>query len=256
MAMLFTGGVDSTFTSLYHHPRPQTLITVWGNETALDFEERWRLLSSQCKSFAGQFGHRNFFIKTNAKEIVRRKRIGPDILVWWRNVQQGMGFLGLCMPGLRHLGEREIMIAATHWQCGYPGAAASAPEIDNRVRCAGISAHQDGFEINRQERLNYIVKKCREQGLPMPALTVCSRPYVRQRNCCECDKCLRTMSGVLAAGGRLDEFGFPLSDDELIDQVQGQFGSGRLKIGDSSTKIFHWKAVQEGARLALDGSLG
>ena len=162
MPMLFTGGVDSTFTSICHHPSPQTLITAWGNETALDFDEKWQVLSDHCRRFAEAYGHQNFFIKTNAKEIIRRKRIGPDIPVWWRNIQHGMGMLGLCLPAVWHWGGSEIRIASTIWQGGFDGAHGSAPNIDERVRCAGISVVHDGFEFSRQGKLDYIVKKCRE----------------------------------------------------------------------------------------------
>ena len=88
----------------------------------------------------------------------------------------------------------------------------------------------------------------------MPELAVCSRPYVTERNCCECEKCLRTLSGVLAAGSRLREFGFPLADDEFIERVRGRFESSSMKLKEATTTIFYWTAVQERARRSCPGT--
>ena len=250
IALLFTGGVDSSYTSLLHYPTSQNLITIWGNETALEDDEKWRLFSRHCERFANQFGHRNLFIKTNAKEIVKRKRVPPDIAVWWANVQHGMGLPGLCMPAAYSWGMATVLISSTEWYGGYAGAWGSSPEIDNHVGCAGIGTCHEGFGVTRQEKLNYIVENIRNEQLPTPALTVCSRPYVRTLNCGVCEKCLRTMTGVLVAGGRLDDFGFSLSAERVIEEVEARFRAGRYLMDE---QLAHsWIAIQDSVRKSLD----
>ena len=90
-ARFFTGGVDSIYTCLRRYPERSNLVTVWGNEHPLDFEEKWWLFRENCAAFAAQHGHHIVFAKTNAKEIIKRKSLRPEIPVWWRNLQQGMG---------------------------------------------------------------------------------------------------------------------------------------------------------------------
>ena len=253
LSMLFTGGVDSVYTSLKHYPTPQNLIAVWGNETALDFEDRWRLLSAECENFAGQFGHRNIFIKTNAKEIIKRKRIRPDIRVWWGDVQIGMGLLGLCIPALFRGGGTQIRISSSNWRGGYEGAFGTSPAIDDRVRCAGISGVHEAYDATRQDKLNYIVRKCRDGQLPMHVLRVCSRPYVNEFNCCDCEKCMRTMTGILVAGGELNEFGFPLSPDDVSRWVRGRYYATRLPIDEP---VMHdWLSAQTTARHVVENGV-
>ena len=149
------------------------------------------------------------FARTNAKEIIKRKSLRPEIPVWWRNLQQGMGLVGLGIPALVHWGSPSILLASSHTQ-DFKEAWGSEPEIEGRVRCAGLSAIHDGYEATRQTKVAYIADVCRREGIPCPKLAVCSRPYVRELNCNTCEKCLRTMIGIIVAGGDVEALGFSI----------------------------------------------
>ena len=130
------------------------------------------------------------------------------------------------------------------------GVAGSSPEIDDRVRCAGISGVHVAFDETRQEKLNYVVRKCREEHLPVPQLRVCNRPYVDVLNCCDCEKCLRTMTGIIVAGGTPTEFGFPISPAEVSRRVQARYRATQLLIGE--TLQDDWLSMQPSARRMLE----
>ncbi len=161
-----------------------------------------------------------------------------------------MGMLGLCIPPVFHWGGKEILISSTYPRGGYHGVAGSSPEIDDRVRCAGISGVHVAFDETRQEKLNYVVRKCREEHLPVPQLRVCNRPYVDALNCCDCEKCLRTMTGIIVAGGTPTEFGFPISPAEVSRRVQARYRATQLSIDE--TLEDDWLSMQPSARRMLE----
>ncbi len=246
--LLFTGGVDSVLTSLQNYPRRQNLITVWGADVALDFEPKWLALRRSAESFAATYGHRNTFIKTNGKEIIRRKSIRPDIPVWWAYVQHGMGLTGLCIPVLYRGGAINLMISSSQWS-GYDYPWGSLPDIDDRIRSAGITASHQGYDLTRQDKVNSIVAICDVKKLAPPKLNVCARPYASELNCEHCEKCLRTMTGIVVAGGDPRAFGFSCTTRDVWDRVRGSRESQALTMLRS--ELYLWLDIRENAEAAL-----
>ena len=219
----------------------------------MDFESKWALVRCGVEAFAAKFGHRNTFIKTNGKEFIRRKSIRPDIPVWWAYVQHGMGLSGLCVPALYHDGATEIMISSSQWQ-GYDYPWGSLPEIDNEVRCAGIAPSHQGFDLTRQDKLKYIVAKSEKDELPFPDLRVCARPYAVEFNCERCEKCLRTMAGVVVAGGDPRHFGFSMTVRELHNELRESYERSHLTMLES--ELYLWQDIRKHAQAALSNRNG
>ena len=126
---------------------------------------------------------------------------------WWHDIQHGIALLGLAMPAAHALGVSKVYIAATYAESDPKNlVCASYPTIDNHVRCAGIRAVHEGFERNRQDKANQIVSFARETGMRL-SIRACYSSRDGS-NCCKCEKCGRTILGILAAGGDPKKMGF------------------------------------------------
>ena len=86
MALLFSGGVDSTASSLYHKDKKQLLVTVWGHwDLPLHDKKLWAIRKQQLIDFGSSYGHENSFIKSNYYSFLNRPvldNISPEISSW------------------------------------------------------------------------------------------------------------------------------------------------------------------------------
>ena len=90
---------------------------------------------------------------------------------------------------------------------------ASYPTIDNELRFNGCWVYHDSFEYRRQEKIHRICSYVDKTGVHVQFL-VCWRSTVCT-NCCRCEKCIRTILGIIAVRGEPRRFGFNYSDSEF-----------------------------------------
>lgn len=83
---------------------------------------------------------------------------------------------------------------------------ASDPTIDNTLRFANTRIIHDQYNLSRQEKVDKIVQYA-EKNQQYPFLRVCWKEE-GGKNCCHCEKCYRTILGIIAAGGDPNQFGF------------------------------------------------
>lgn len=100
----------------------------------------------------------------------------------------------------------KVYIASTN--CPEDGhvSCASHPTIDNKISFFGCSVIHDGFNANRQDKSESFVEFCNKSGKPLK-LHVC---YETQdgNNCSNCEKCLRTIFGIIAEKDDANKYGF------------------------------------------------
>lgn len=210
-AVLFSGGVDAFATLLGHvgsHPMP---ITLRGADVALDDDEGWRVVTDHVRATAETFGlPAPQFVETNFRGFIdygnhlwRLIRKSPDD--WWHGYQHGLGIICHAAPiaWLHKLGRVYIASSFTY---DHSFICASDPVIDSHVRFAGAEVRHDGYHMNRIEKVRRIVSACERLGKSV-TLRVCwaSRGG---RNCCQCEKCVRTIFNILAVGGNPEQYGF------------------------------------------------
>lgn len=215
-AMFFSGGVDSTSTFVDTLESKPDLLTIWGADVSLNNFANWDPVRQDLDRMARDYGLTGFFIRTNFKDVLNYDTLGEDFPMavrgaWWLNVQHGVAILGIAAPlsGIRHW--RHLYLAASlssdlplddpHAKLG------SRPEIDDSVRFASVQANHEGFEKTRQARLHNILM-CAERLKTRFKLRVCYRSRGRGANCGNCEKCIRTIYGILAEGGDPEEYGF------------------------------------------------
>lgn len=244
-AVLFSGGVDSVYSSLYCNSAEQTLMTVLGADIAGENKSGWSNVQNQAKSFADIYGHNNLYIETNFRKflnISKLEKLWPDVGAWWSGVQHGIGFVGLTAPVTE--GISRVVIAASH-TTDFRESWASNPRLDSACRWGNVSVEHHGYESSRQIKINKIVDKTIEDNIK-PQLRVCySNPYGDGENCNKCEKCLRTFTGVLVAGA--DPYQYGLGDDRGsligIRRIRRRFLTYTMPIGPNER--FMWTDIQK-----------
>ncbi|MBA2307509.1 hypothetical protein H0W26_05230 [Candidatus Dependentiae bacterium] len=222
MALLYSGGLDSTSSSFLHRDKKQLLITAWGQwDLPLNNPELWETMSKRFSSFAQQYGHTTSFIKSNYHDFIKNDvfhAMSPEILDWRMATIENIGWAGLTAPILFLKGYKVLRIASSDtWNYRYPFAG--HPFIDNNISYAGIRLEHDMFNYTRLDKIEYIAHLKKEGIVENPWLYVCKNKLVAT-NCCNCTKCLITILGFLAVGENPAEYDFTLSPEVSIKNAR------------------------------------
>lgn len=253
-ASLFSGGVDSTWTALSHAGTSHLLITIWGADVRQSDRTTWARITTRNAEFAARHAGGFATATSNFKSInyPRLNTLTREITNWWSFVQLSPGLLGLTAPILYAHGVPIIYVAAS-LTAESAGSYASQPRIDNRVSLATAEAEHDSFDLSRQDRIKRLVDWQKEMGERL-TLRVCLTFVTREGgNCGQCEKCLRTMVGLVQAGADPTAFGFPDYRRELLDSIPGLFATRRIRLEGTG---FNWRDPQAHARTSagLEGS--
>ncbi|ELY49375.1 hypothetical protein [Natronorubrum sulfidifaciens] len=246
--LLFTGGVDSTYSYVRHREESPTLISIrgWTITPEPADDDDWDALRSRVSSFAADHDLETAFVESNMLSFLAH----PMLLAhykryvdgaWYSSVGHGLGLLGLCAPMAYARGIEDLYVAATHWQ-GIDLEWGSRPDIDDYVRWAGTQCHHDGYELTRQERLDRIADYV-QTAEPTLELQTCN---VRMDgNCGECEKCYRTAVGLRLAGLEPTAHGY-LFVDEDYHEIRTALEEGRWVLGQDER--YMWDDIRERAR--------
>lgn len=213
-AVLFSGGVDAYTTLFRHLSEKPCLVTLWGADVRHADEKGWQNVIEHTRKMADSFSLDYTAVKTNFREIIAEGEL--DRLVrdsgdgWWHGFQHGIAIIAHMAPIAYVNGLKTTYIASSfpekmkgQYTC------ASDPIIDNYVKYCGCETVHDGYEMDRQEKIHFLVSK-KAEGMPV-WLRVCWQE-TGGKNCCRCEKCYRTILEIIAEGGNPNEYGFVWND--------------------------------------------
>lgn len=243
IALLFSGGVDSTSSSFAHRAKQQLLITAWGQSCLpLNDPSFWYKMKKYLTFYAECYGHTNAFIKSNYYYFLKLKklsRLSPEIATWRIDTIEDIGWAGLIAPILITHGISKLYIGSSEtWNCPYPSAA--NPYIDGNISFAGIRIKHDQFDFSRYDKIGCIVDLCRHHFVTRPTLIVCQKQG-GVINCGNCEKCLLTSLSLSALNEDPKDYGFSLTMEQAEDNTKNLVKSGRL----SSNGIWQFTDLQE-----------
>jgi hypothetical protein len=229
IALLFSGGVDSTASSFYHLKAKQLLITAWGqSELPLTDLQLWEEKKKRMIAFAELYGQENTFIKSNYYyflDLAKLKHLSPEILTWRINTIEDIGWAGLIAPVLLARGIKTLRIASSeHWALQSPSAL--HPYIDGNIRFAGLEFHHDLFSMTRFEKIVYIVDLCNKGLVQKPQLIICQKPG-NIINCGSCEKCCLTLALLLGAKANPQEYGFSIDKEQSACRLETHLAHNR-----------------------------
>ncbi|HJA85924.1 MAG TPA: hypothetical protein H9950_07010 [Candidatus Bacteroides avicola] len=222
-AAFFSGGVDAFATLIAHIDERPTLLTVRGSDITLDDEEGWNNVTKHVEETCFELGCNHIYISSNFRMFLDEGLLSQFVAKsgdgWWHGFQHGIGLLGLAAPISFIEGFTTIYIASSYTATDHV-TCASHPSIDNNVRYGGSHIKHDQYEFTRQAKLTHICEFVRKSQKRI-SLRVCwmSRGG---GNCCTCEKCLRTIYGILAEGEDPIRMGFP--------QIAGKYEAIKKQI--------------------------
>lgn len=208
----FSGGVDAFNTLYQHYGEEPDLITVRGADLKLADEEGWVNVLNHAECTASRLGLQLLTVKSNFHEFLNETAVYQLIKTsgdgWWHGFQHGIGLIGLAAPLTFANGLSTIYIASTYTAAERgTHTCASDPTIDSHVRFCGCRIVHDGYEFTRMDKVRNICTLSAQTALTNPVLRVC---WIESggKNCCRCEKCLRTIFELLALGMNPARMGF------------------------------------------------
>ncbi len=243
----FSGGVDSTYASFKHNDKKQHLIIIKAEKYPPKPKALWEETKKSIAEFAQNYGHSFSSARSNWKSFLKNsalKTICPNIpKMWWGYTTQALGYAGIAAPLMVLKGYKELVIGATHTKT-FQHPWGSHPLIDNKITFAdGAHVIHTGYEATRMDKLAFIHQECCDHNLKKPFLRVChSFGYYSQRNCRVCEKCYRTMLGLITLNANLEEYGFKLTEKKALKRITKFF---EKKPTFTNGLTYHWESIQD-----------
>lgn len=257
VALLFSGGADSVYTSLTHRRIPQVMITILSALGVYDWENPLDLRAAQDHfvRLAEASGHRSAFVSSNFARFIPYPKLAglwPRPRRWLVEVQHGLGFVGLAAPILACFRIPRLLMAGCELDhYGFPSG--SHPAIVGSIRWSGTEVLPDGIEVKRQEKIRAIHAMAAESEGPVPTLKPCLRPTKGFGNCGICSKCMQTILGLWAAGGDLAAYGFDTPLEWSFAALREQLRTFRLPLPDLG-ELRQWQDIQSALRDRVQAS--
>lgn len=211
-AALFSGGLDAVNTLVDHIDENPHLIAIWGADIEYDNIDGWEIVCNGLNSSAKTFGLPLTVIRSTFRDIdYHEKFLNNDFSTqlkdgWWHGLKHAIALLGHTAPYIYLKGITTLYIASSYSPEDEPVRCASNPITDNLMRFNGCKVIHDGYELNRQNKITNVVQYHNKTKKNFN-LHVCWENQ-SGNNCCHCEKCYRTMAGIIAEGEDPVDYGF------------------------------------------------
>ncbi|WP_121604215.1 peptidase [Virgibacillus sp. Bac332] len=242
-AQLFSGGLDALATFIRIKEKKPLLITEYGwHQHSVQRSKVWDADEKHVTRFACEHNLDNILIHSNygtfisAQEIDRHflKKLGDS---WWHGLHHSLAIISAAIPIAYKEKINCIYIASSYFR-GYRAKCASDPTIDNEIKFASGHVFHDGYEINRQEKVKLVVDYYANKETDVN-LRVC---FLNEKNCCHCEKCVRTIVGIVAEGSDPSDFGFPITGS--LSQHISDFLKDNVKYF-TPARIMQWNLSKD-----------
>ncbi len=219
-AVFFSGGVDAAFTLVSHIEEKPVLVTIWGADMPADNEEGWKAVYAHSRKVADMFSLELQTVKTNFSVVPNKPALDTYIRQtepssnWYEHFMYGPTFFGHMAPLAYFLGITGFYMASSNTPDDIGNYTCSSdPIIDDYIRFVDARGIHDAFSTDRQSKVHGICEYSKKIGRGIP-LRVCYHD-IKGYNCCDCEKCYRSMLAIIAEGENPADYGFDLYNDEV-----------------------------------------
>jgi len=252
-SVLFTQGIDSTFSALAHQRDRSVLVHVLrthGIHARGEIDERCR---AEIARQAEELGISHRFIRSNYQTLMDRSR--APIPGWFEHVQHGVGLAGLALPIAWEEHHEGIVVASSEAE-GVDVAWGSHRDLEGNILAYGVGVESHGFETSRQQKTAAILAAVESGRIPPPRLKVCLLfPF---SNCGDCEKCLRTVTAILVEGYDPTRLGFGGTLEEVVARARKrlQKPTGNRKLSEAFARYILLLLNESRARALQNRSEG
>jgi hypothetical protein len=243
--LLFSGGLDAHTSYIRHISNHPTLMNIQGwNKNYGEINHVAEADRKDINEFSQRQNVLATFVSSNFAVLIKERAFTPyskkinDGL--WHGFQHSMAFISIAIPFAYIHNITNIFIASS-FTIGDTRVCASYPTTDSEFRFAenGYTIH-DGFALSRQDKIRVLVDHQKSTEAPYP-IRVCS---FNDHNCCHCEKCFRTILGLVAEGADIRQFGFNI-DRPLKDFFSDHFNKEITFWGVKNESISHWPHIKK-----------
>jgi hypothetical protein len=190
-ALCFSGGVDSFYTLLCGPQPPDMLVAALGYDVKLNDAPRIAIVGTSVRAVAAELGLRAVFISTNLRRHAAFRAIA------WECSHGG------ALAALGHLLNNEVgrLEISSSWSSDDDLPWGSRWDVDRFFSSRALTIDHIGSHLRRTAKLHAIA----HENIVRRHLRVCWENRNAEANCCQCEKCLRTML-ALAACGQLEHY--------------------------------------------------
>lgn len=239
-AMLFSGGADAYATYFRHNEENLDLLTIHGADIEISDIKQWDRVVSLNKEESIIKDNLNLYIKSNLRTFYTHnvELLLPN-LGWWGKVQHGLALNSLIAP-LSIIRGYKISYIASSYTDNIDIVWGSTPDIDNKIKWGDTKISHDGYDLKRQEKIDLIVKSVKQINSDIN-LRVCYSELNKGINCSKCEKCYRTMMGIILNGENPEKYGFKI-EDNIYSEIENMLRSGFSSEGN---KYFWWEISEK-----------
>ena len=259
-ALLFSGGVDSTYSLITHMDEKPRLIMHWGVERTPYpvYSDYWEKVYSIYSNFAAENDLSYNLTKTNVLEVLYPRKIEhsfyKELLFgsFWLRLQHSLVLLSLTAPLSMGRFNRLLIAASAHPSDPEINDIyrphSQKPETDEKIKWANLQVSHDGY-IERAMKTKAIAEYMKNNSL---TLRVCMerKKAPTTLNCSDCPKCFRTITQLAIAEANPNTCGFNVDESTFYRIMKHITNKRKLGHFDSNTQ----KIIPEKINFDICGS--
>lgn len=242
--LLYSGGLDSTASLIRHLDSRPTLIMILGTpDLAADQVEFHQMFLARVLPFVEQLNLKLHLVRSSMLNLINLERLDHEFGsalrgYWWESIGHGLMLLGTCAPLTATEGITTLRIAASRVE-RFEEPWGSNPATDEKLAWGQTSVVHDSHDISRQQKIDSLIAPFLRRTSGTLPLRVCGSTKSRDRlarqalNCGRCEKCVRTIVGLLAGGIDPKSCGFDMES----------FSARSLRVGLESGAVVLPKSV-------------
>lgn len=239
-AMLFSGGVDAYATYIRNFDKTPDLVTIHGADIEIEDKKQWSDFVNFVETENLLKRNNKKFIETNVRTFYTyHVELLLKDLGWWGKVQHGLSLIGSLAP-LAYVNNYASLFIASSYTDFIDIAWGSTPAIDQSITWAGITVHHDGYELKRQDKVDLITQFSKEKNVNFK-LRVCYSELRDEFNCSNCEKCFRTILGIILNGEDPNTYGFNV-DGKVYQKLFRVLQGGSASKGQ---QYFWWELMEK-----------
>ena len=240
-AMLFSGGVDAYATYIRIFDKTPDLITLLGADIQIEDQKQWTDFTNFVESEGLLKNNDKEYITANLRDFYTYQ---VELLLtdigWWGKVQHGLALIGALAPLSYVKGYKEIYIASSYTD-NINIEWGSTPQIDEAITWAnGVQVYHDGYDLKRQDKVDLIADFAEKADTKFK-LRVCYSEKRTEFNCSYCEKCFRTIFGLILNNKNPNDYGFNV-DGSVYDKMYTIFNIGS---GSKGVRYFWWELMEK-----------